>query len=452
MRQLVILGGGTAGTMAANKLRRKLDRAEWAITVVDRDDTHHYQPGYLFLPFGTYTRDQVVRSRHRFIGDGIDLVLAEIDRVDAAAHTVHLAGGRELAYDQLIIATGCEPRPDKTPGMAEAMAADETTARGGAGVHGSGARVHQFYTLEGALALHEALERFTGGRLVIHINELPIKCPVAPLEFAFLADEYFTKRGLRESVELVYVTPLDGAFTKATCSKALGYLLEERGVAMETDFATERIDVEDSPAGFNAVVSYDEREVPFDLLVTVPINLGQEWVARSGLGDDMNYVPTDKHTLRSVDHDDIWVLGDAGDIPTSKAGSVAHFAVEILEHNFLAAIAGEPLTASFDGHSNCFIESGYGKALLIDFNYDTEPLAGTFPLPKVGPMQLLKETRANHAGKLAFRHIYWNVLLPGHRMPIPANMSMAGKDLSSAVTPKAPPVPGGGHGTHVPTF
>ena len=188
--------------------------------------------------------------------------------------------------------------------------------------------------------------------------------------------------------------------------------------------------------------------------MTVPINMGQDWVARSGLGDDMNYIPTDKHTLRSVEHEDIWVLGDAGDIPTSKAGSVAHFAVEVFEHNFLAAIAGRPLTGSFDGHSNCFIESGYGKALLIDFNYDTEPLAGTYPLPRVGPMKLLKETRANHAGKLAFRHIYWNVLLPGRRMPVTTHMSLAGKDLSSAVTPKAPPIPGGGHGAHttIPTF
>ena len=232
MRRLVILGGGTAGTMAANKLRRKLPAKDWAITVVDRDDAHHYQPGYLFLPFGTYTRDQVVRSRHRFIGDGIDLVLAEIDRVDPDARTVHLGDGRELGYDQLVIATGCTPRPDMTPGMAEAMAPGATST------------VHQFYTLEGALALHEALERFSGGRVVIHLNELPIKCPVAPLEFAFLADEYFTTRGIRDRVELVYVTPLDGAFTKATCSKALGYLLADRGVEMETDFATERIDVD----------------------------------------------------------------------------------------------------------------------------------------------------------------------------------------------------------------
>ncbi|GAB79324.1 sulfide:quinone oxidoreductase [Austwickia chelonae] len=431
MRHLVILGGGTAGTMAANKLRRKLLRSEWSITVVDRDDQHHYQPGYLFVPFGTYTRQHVVRSRHAFINDGINLVLAPIDRVDPQTRAVHLADGRELPYDQLVIATGCTPRPELTPGLAEALQ-DESD-------HG---KVHEFYTLPGALALHEALSRFTGGRLVVHLNELPVKCPVAPLEFAFLADEYLTKRGLRERSEIVYITPLDGAFTKATCSKALGYLLEERGITLETDFFTERVD-QDGDGG--AVVSYDDRRVPFDLLVTVPINTGQEWVTRSGLGDDMAYVPTDKHTLRSREHPDIWVLGDASDIPTSKAGSVAHFAVDTFERNFLDALAGRPLISRFDGHANCFIESGYGKALLIDFNYDTEPLPGTFPMPKVGPMKLLKETRANHLGKLAFRHIYWNILLPGRPLPIGHAMSMRGKDTSAVVVPAAPPVPGGSH-------
>jgi sulfide:quinone oxidoreductase len=175
------------------------------------------------------------------------------------------------------------------------------------------------------------------------------------------------------------------------------------------------------------LVSYDEREIPFDLLVTVPLNMGADFVARSGMGDELNYVPVDKHTLRSPSYPNVFAVGDANDIPASKAGSVAHFAVEIFVENFLELIEGLPMTGSFDGHANCFVESGDGKGLLIDFNYDTEPLPGKFPLPKVGPLDLLKESRANHLGKLAFRHIYWNVLLPGRPMPIPTHMSMAGK-------------------------
>jgi sulfide:quinone oxidoreductase len=409
MRKLLVLGAGTAGTMIANKLHRRLDDHEWKITLVDQDDEHHYQPGYLFIPFGTYTRGEVVRTRHHCLVDGVEFVLGEVDRVDTDTNQVLLGDGRELGYDYLVIATGTTPRPDQTPGM---LGPEWRKS------------IFDFYTLEGAEALAEALADFDHGRLVVHITEMPIKCPVAPLEFTFLAEAWLRAKGVRDRVELVFVTPLDGAFTKPIASAHLGRMLDERKIHVEPDFMVERVDDKQK-----MLVSYDEREVPFDLLVTVPLNMGADFVARSGLGDELNYVPVDKHTLLSVKHDHIFAVGDASDIPASKAGSVAHFAVEIFVDNFLEHVAGKEMTGSFDGHANCFVESGDGKALLIDFNYDTEPLPGTYPLPHVGPMSLLKETRANHLGKLAFRHVYWNVLLPGRPVPLPANMSMAGKHL-----------------------
>ena len=416
MRKLVVLGSGTAGTMIVNKLRPKLDRHEWSITVVDRDDEHHYQPAYLFLPFGGYTRDQVVRSRHTFLPDGVDFVIGSVDKVEPEDNVVVLEDGRRIPYDELVIASGTTPRPDQTPGML-----DQEWRRS----------IFDFYTLDGAEALADALTRFDSGRLVVHITEMPIKCPVAPLEFTFLAEAWLREQGIRDRVELVYVTPLDGAFTKPVAAAHLGGMLDERKVHVETDFMIERIDPERK-----MLVSYDEREVPFDLLVTIPLNMGADFVARSGLGDELNYVPVDKHTLQSRAHANIFAVGDASDIPASKAGSVAHFSVEIFVDNFLEHIAGLPMTGSFDGHANCFVESGDDKALLIDFNYDTEPLPGKYPLPVVGPMDLLKETRANHLGKLAFRWIYWNVLLPGRPIPLPAHMSMVGKTTPKEPTPK----------------
>ncbi|GAA1243667.1 type III sulfide quinone reductase, selenoprotein subtype [Oryzihumus leptocrescens] len=418
-KQLLVLGGGTAGTMIVNKLRRRLAPEQWAITVVDRDDRHTYQPGYLFLPFGTYRPSQVVRSRHRFLPDGVDLVLGEIHRVDPEERTVALTDGHRLHYDYLVIATGTSPRPDQTPGML-----GEEWRRS----------IFDFYTLEGATALASALEGFDHGRLVVHVTDMPIKCPVAPLEFTFLADAWLRERGLRDRVELVYVTPLPGAFTKPIASQHLGSMLEERKIAVEPDFLVEHVDT-----ARRMLVSYDEREVPFDLLVTVPLNMGAEFIARSGLGDELNYVPVDRHTFQSRAHDTIFAVGDANDIPTSKAGSVAHFSVEVFVDNFLQLVSGQPMTGSFDGHANCFVESGGGKGLLIDFNYDTEPLPGTYPLPVLGPMELLKETRANHLGKLAFRWLYWNVLLPGRPLPLPAHMSMVGKSrpADQTTTPAA---------------
>lgn len=394
--------------MVVNALRRRLPAGEWTITVVDRTTHHDYQPGYLFLPFGSIAPEQVRKPSRRLVRDGVDMVHAEVDRVDTAARVVHLADGATLRYDQLVIASGTTPRPDQTEGTLGPQWHEE---------------VGEFYTYEGAMALRDRLDRFTGGRLVVHITELPIKCPVAPLEFTFLADDWLRRRGLRERTELVFVTPLDGAFTKPVASEALGSLLVEKGIQVEADFMVERIDQERK-----VLVSFDEREVAYDQLVTIPLNMGADFVARSGLGDELNYVPVDKHTFLATGHDDVWALGDASNIPTSKAGSVAHFSVEVFVDNFLAHIAGRPMPRSFDGHANCFVESGHGKALLLDFNYDTEPLTGTFPIPGVGPLRLLAESRLNHLGKLAFRHIYWNALLPARPLGLAAEMSMAGKN------------------------
>lgn len=415
MTKLVVLGGGTAGTMAANKLRKLFSEDELQITVVDADDAHHYQPGYLFLPFGQLTTSQIVKPRAKQLRKGIDFVQAGIERVDPDDKRVRLADGRTLTYDYLIIATGTHPRPDLTPGM-------------------QSEGVHHFYSLEGAENLREAMRYFRGGRLLVHITEMPIKCPVAPLEFIFLADSWLRKQGLREKTELVYVTPLDGAFTKPVASKELGGALDERQIELETDFAVERID-----GDRRVIVGFDGRELDYDLLVTVPLNLGAEYIKTSGLGDESNYVECDQKTMQSLAHPDIFVLGDAGTLSTSKAGSVAHFAIDIFVENFQQLMAGKPMTHSFDGHANCFIETGDGQGMLLDFNYATEPLTGSFPFPKVGPFGLLRESRFNHFGKLAFRFIYWLFLLPGRYLPLPSAMSMTGKERAGTAPARKRP-------------
>ncbi len=409
MRKLLVLGGGTAGTIVVNKLIKKLPKDTWEITVVDQDSKHIYQPGLLFLPFGTYEPEQIIKKRQAYFPKGISYIQAEIEKVDPQLNKVYLQDSREVDYDYLVIASGTTPRPDQTPGMNDPKLWYKS--------------VFDFFTLEGSIALRDALKNFNGGRLVVHITEMPIKCPVAPLEFTFLADAYFEKRGIRDKVEIVYVTPLEGAFTKPVCSKALGFMLDERKITLEPDFVIEHIDAETK-----TMVSMDEREIAFDLLVTIPVNMGADFIARSGLGDELNYVPVSKRTFLSDKFANIFVLGDASNIPASKAGSVAHFAIDLFSENFVEYVEGRPMKHEFDGHANCFIESGNRKGLLIDFNYDVEPLTGRFPIPVIGPMPLLKESYLNHIGKLAFRWIYWNILLKGRYLPIPSLMSMAGKD------------------------
>jgi len=410
--RIVILGGGTGGTLTANRLRRLYSPDEAEITVVDQDDRHVYQPGLLFVPFGLTHSEDIVRPRERQLHHGVGFVESGIDHVNIQANQVHLTSGATLTYDALVVATGARLIPDETEGLT-----------------GPGwmERMFTFYTPEGAAALGAALATFDRGRLVVNVVDMPIKCPVAPLEFCFLADWYFTERGIRDQVQITYATPLDAAFTKPIAAGQLGGMLAERGIELTTEFNTGEVD-----GVGGRLVGYDGREVPFDLAVVIPLHGGATYVGRSpGLGDELDFVPTDEHTLQAKAAPNIFVIGDAANVPASKAGSVTHFEGETLVGNIGRFLAGEPLEAGFDGHANCFIETGFHKALLIDFNYDTEPLPGHYPGP-VG-LPLLKESRLNHLGKLLFQSVYWHSLLPGRDLPgLGSTMPTAGKH---------PPVP-----------
>ncbi len=408
MKVFLILGAGTAGTMIARKMVQKLNPREWKVIVVDKDDDHFYQPGYLFLPFGIYQPKDVVKPKHKFIPRNVEFILSEIELIEPDANRVKLVkDDKVINYDYLVIATGADIHPEETEGLKDG---------------GWGRNIFDFYTADGGAALGKFLNTWEGGRLVVNVVENPIKCPVAPLEFLLLADWYFAKRGIRNKVELIYATPLSEAFTKPTSAAALGDLLKQRGINLETDFSVGEVDSTN-----NKIISYDEREVPYDLLVSIPTNKGAPVIGRSGMGDVLDFVPTKKDYLQSQKWENIWVLGDAANIPASKAGSVVHFQMETAVENILAHIAGKEMPAKFDGHSLCYIESGYNKAVMIDFSYEQEPVYGTYPLPVIGPFSLLRETTINHWGKMAFRFMYYELMLKGINVPLPTKFSMAGK-------------------------
>lgn len=409
MKKLLILGAGTAGTMMANKLHKNLNKDLWEITIVDKDENHYYQPGFLFIPFGVYQPEEVIRPKREFIPKGVNFVIDKIQKVEPERNQVLLTSGTVLDYDILVVATGTIPVPEETEGLKGKLWYKD---------------IFDFYTYEGTTKLAKKLETWQGGKLVINLAETLIKCPVAPLEFTFLADAFFTEKGMRDKVEIFYVTPLSGAFTKPKATAMLNKLMDEKHINVIPDFYLQMVDNDRK-----VLISYDGKEVPFDLLVSIPVNKGDQMVEDSKLGDEdgLNFIPTDKHTLQSKKYENMFVIGDATNVPASKAGSVAHFEAEILTENILSYIIKEPLTHKFDGHANCFIETGYGKGTLIDFNYVTEPLPGKFPFALVGPMDLLKVTRANHYGKLAFKWVYWHLLLTGKKLPVSTNMSMTGK-------------------------
>jgi sulfide:quinone oxidoreductase len=414
-KHVVILGGGTGGTMVANRLRRRFDMDELEIHVVDRDDRHVYQPGLLFVPFGLARVDEIVRPRRRQLHGGIAFHENEVAEVWIERDEVLLDDGTVLPYDVLVVATGARLQPEETDGLTGP---------------GWNERVFTFYAPDGAELLHRALSSLRSGTVVVNLVDMPIKCPVAPLEFAFLADWFFRDAGRRSDIELVYATPLDGAFTKPVASQRLTGLLAEKHIELVTEFNVGEVD---GAAG--RVSAYDGRELDFDLLVTVPLHGGAAYVDRSpGLGDALGFVPTDRHTLQTLAKENVFALGDATDLPISKAGSVTHYEAGILADNVACRLGGRELEGGYDGHANCFIETGFHKALMIDFNYETEPLPGRFPTA-LGPMPLLRESRLNHVGKLLFQPIYWHALLPGRELPgLGPAMPNAGKRRAPAET------------------
>jgi sulfide:quinone oxidoreductase len=408
MKKIVILGSGAGGTMVGVKLRKELSDREWQITIIDNDEMHHYQPGWLFIPFGIYTPEDCMKPKREFIPKNINFVLDEIVGVNPDNRQVEGKKGK-YDYDWLVIASGCRPVPEELDGL-EDWKPDPT------------ANEHTFFTLESAIALQKKMKYFKSGKLIFNIAEMPHKCPVVPMEFIFMADWFFIKNGVRDNVEIEFVTPNTGIFTKPIATKVMSETADIKNIKVTPNFDLAEVNTQEK-----TIESARGEKIAYDLLVSTMPNLGADYIEDSNMGDGMGYVFTDHHTLRAEKFDNIYVVGDATNVPTSKAGSVAHYEAEIIVENMVLEIDGQEPKPSFDGHSTCFIVSGYEKAYLFDFNYKTEPLPGKFPFPGVGPFDLVGESYMNYWGKMMFKWVYWNLLLTGQDLPLEPQMTMAGK-------------------------
>jgi len=413
MKNVVILGSGCGGTMIAAKLSRELDSSQWKITIIDNDEVHHYQPGWLFIPFGVYTADDCMKPKRSFIPKNVDFKLDEIVGVDPEKRQVECKKDK-YDYDYLIIATGCTIFPEEVDGM-ENWKPDPT------------GDIHSFFTLEGAEALFHRLKYFKSGKLIFNIPEMPHKCPVVPMEFMFMADSFFKQKGVRDDIEIQLVTPITGIFTKPIATQILTEIAVAKNISVVPDYSLLSVD-----AAAKTMEAANGDMLSYDLMVSTMPNMGAKYVEDSGMGDGMGYVFTDHNTLKAQKYDNIYVIGDATNVPTSKAGAVAHYEADTVAENLLLEIDGQEPKSSFDGHATCFICSGDEKAFLIDFNYKTEPLPGKYPFPGLGPFDLLGESYLNYWGKMMFKWVYWNMLLTGQELPLEPQMVMAGKHMPRA--------------------
>ena len=410
MRNILILGAGAGGTIVANMLRKELQQSEWKITIIDREERHHYQAGYLFIPFGIYSEQDVLKPKKEFIPPDVDFVVDTVVKIEPSLRKVQTMLG-QYDYDWLVISTGCTIEPSEVEGMLDGWQKD----------------IFDFYTLEGALALRQRLKYLNLGKMVLNIAEFPYKCPIAPLEFVFMSDWFFTANGVRDRVEIEFVTPLDNVFTKPVAAKALAQVAAQKNIKVTPYFDLARVN-----ANEKTIESHQGDKIGYDLLVAIPPNMGDKALIDSGISDPVGFVATDNHTLKAENQERIYVLGDTTNVPTSKAGSVAHYQAYTLVENLVREIDGHEPLPTFDGHATCFLASGFEKAILLDFNYKVEPLPGKFPFPGLGPFTLLQESLSNHWGKMMFRWVYWNLMMKGLDLPLEPQMNLAGKIRQAA--------------------
>jgi sulfide:quinone oxidoreductase len=370
---VVIVGGGTGGTVLANDLADRLgseiDAGDVEVTLVNDSPDHVYKPVWLYVPFGQREPDDGRRPLADLVDDRVDVRIDRVTEIDTDAKRLQYRDGDgPVSYDYLVLATGSRLAPEEIPGLAE----------GG----------HDYYSESGAEALREELLSFTEGHLVLSVIGSPHMCPAAPLEFVFMADDWFRERGLREDVDITYTYPIQRVHGNPHIAEWAQPIMEDRDIAVETFFNAESVDPD-----AETVSTMEGSELDYDLLVAIPPHRGIELVEEAGLGDN-GWVEVDKHTLEAEAAEDVYAIGDTADTGVPNAGSVAHYQAGVVGQRLASQIHGRPATATYDGKTLCFIETGMDAASFVEFDYENPPA----PAP---PSEKL------HWSKLAYNESYW---------------------------------------------
>jgi len=370
--RVVIVGGGTGGSVLANdladRLEPELDAGDVEVTLVNDGPDHVYKPVWLYVPFGQREPADGRRRLDELVDDAVDLRIDRVTDVDTDAKRLQFGDGPAVDYDRLVLATGSTLEPERIPGLAE----------GG----------HDYYSESGAVALREELLEFTEGELVLSVIGTPHMCPAAPLEFVFMADDWFRQRGLREDVDITYTYPIQRVHGNPHIAEWAKPIMDERDIDVETFFNAESVD-----ADAETITSMEGTELDYDLLVTIPPHGGVDLIEEAGLGDD-GWVDVNKHTLEAEAADDVYALGDTAATGVPNAGSVAHYQAGVVGRRLASEVRGRPATATYDGKTLCFIETGMDAASYVEFDYENPPA----PAP---PSQKL------HWSKLAYNESYW---------------------------------------------
>ena len=377
MRRVVVVGSGAGGTFTANllasSLRDEIRSGSISVELLGEHLHHPFQPANLDVAFKGADPEKFVREEKGLLRDGVNFAKDPATRIDLKEQFVITKSGNRIAYDYLVIATGAVADPSKVPGLAEGSL--------------------NFHTgPEDSRRIWESLQSFKGGKVVVAIAGAPHKCPPSPNEAAFMLDEFFQEKGIRDKVQIKFATPYPRAYPAEKLSKVVEPLFQEKGIEVVTFFNVDTVD----PVQ-RKIYSLEGESLDYDLLIAVPPHHGADVIIDSGIGDAEGWVPVDKDTMMMQGHNNVFALGDATAIPVSKSGVVAHLQSVVVAHNIVSAIRGTHDLVGYNGRINCPMEVGTRRAIFVSATYTSPPEDQTPSLVK-------------YFMKRSFALIYWRAL------------------------------------------
>lgn len=388
--RIVIVGGGTAGITVAARLCRRLDEPD--VAIIEPSDVHYYQPLWTLVGGGVAKRKSSARATATLIPDGATWIRAAASRLLPEENEVATDDGRTITYDYLVVAPGLDLDWGAIDGLEGRVGRDGICSN---------------YGFDRCERTWETIREFDGGTALFHMPAPPIKCAGAPQKIMYMADDHFRKVGVRDRSQVIYGAATPGIFSVKRYADSLAGVIERKGIDARFGHSLKAIRADEREAVF---IDADHKEavIAYDMIHVVPPQRPPGFIASSSLANPGGWVDVDSQTMRHPRYPNVFSLGDASDLPTSKTGAAIRAQAPVLVENLLAVANGGSPVAGYDGYTACPLITGYGRLIMAEFDYDLEP-APSIPMIDSG-----RERWSWYQFKrYGLPWLYWNVMLRG---------------------------------------
>ena len=380
MKKIGIIGGGAGGLITSSKLAKDLSdeikKGNVSITIFDRKKEQEFQPGYLEVAFRGEKPEKIRRETSKLIAPGVNHVVSDCKKVDLDNGHLETVDEKKWDFDYLVISTGSSPDYGQIPGLDKANMDFHTNA-------------------SKSSLIYNKISGMSSGNIVVGIGGLPYKCPPSPNESAFMLDEFFTRKKIREKINITYITPFTRVYSAESINKVIEPLYKSRNIESITAFTTDSVDPEKKE-----IISLEGEAIKYDQLFLTPPHKTADFIHGTEMADEDGWIKTNKKDLHITDHENAFAIGDTTNIPISKAGVEAHLEGVIVANNIISEISGTNERYEFTGRTQCSMETGYHQATFVIGTFDT-------------PVEEINPSVKNYMEKKVMEKIYWSSL-SGH--------------------------------------